>query len=660
MLQFSQRNDEWMFPPLFVSVKWDSSVYGKFCTGQRWLLVVRLRPVHGRLNQGGFDSQRHAVANRQPLTGKIISAESINKNCNLRQQLITHVDNQLDDRFVYRPVLLALAFGERALLEKQQRTTLQQTGIAHLMAISGLHVAVAALSGWLLARALQFFFSVAWIGPRFPLLSGWLVAMLYVWLAGSHPPVIRAGVALTLWMGLRICSVYCSPWQVWLWTICLILISDPLTVLSDSFWLSCLAVAALIFWFHWVPLPESFRTRWYWGIVRWFHLQSGMLLLLMPLQVGLFHGINPASLVANLWAVPVVSLLTVPLVLLALMLHAIPVVPLFFWYLADFSLMLVFMPLELLKKGWITLNSASLLISCSGWLAVIIWRFHWWKNYPGSIVVICVLMLASIRRIEDYRWRMDMLDVGHGLAIVIERNGKGIIFDTANRWAGGSMASAVILPYIRWRGLEIEQIIISHDHSDHTGGLPELQASFPGAQVRSPFKHAGHLSCTQGNSWQWQDLNFEVLWPPERVQHAGNNDSCVIRIDDGQYSLLLTGDLEAKGELHLVKTQRTTLRSTILQVPHHGSRTSSTAPFMRAVDAKLALTSVARYNPWHLPAKKIIERYQKQGISWRDTAYSGQLSVCFFDNHWTVSGFREQLMPRWYHQWFGKEHIISK
>ncbi len=653
VLQLSLVNGQWWFPPVSVSVKWDVSVLGAFCAGQRWLLTVHLKPVHSRLNQGGFDHQRWAIANRQLLTGKIVFAKNINNTCSLRQKLISYIHLQLDNRFIYQPILLALAFGERRWLDKREHLILQQTGTAHLMAISGLHVAIASLFGWLLARALQFFFPAAWIGHRFPLLSGWLVAMTYAWLAGFHPPVLRAALALTIWMSLRAFALFCSAWQVWLWTICLILISDPLTVLSDSFWLSCLAVCALIFWFQWVPLPPCFRFSWHWGILRWLHLQFGMLLLLMPLQVGLFHGWNFASLPANLWAVPIVSFCTVPLVLLALMLCVVPTVALFFWSLADFSLMVVFIPLELLKTGWITLGETSLLISYSGWITVTIWRFRWWRYYPGTLMVICLVMLVSARRVDRFFWRVDMLDVGHGLAVMIERNGRGIIFDTGDRWNTGSMASSVILPYINWRGLTIELIIASHDHRDHTGGVSELKAAFPEALIRSSFPHSGHLPCQQGNKWQWQGLNFEVLWPPGLVNNASNNDSCVIRIDDGKYSLLLTGDLEAKAELMLVKTERAKLKSTVLQIPHHGSKTSSTPPFIRAVDPELAMASVSRYNPWHLPAKSIIERYQKNRIPWRDTSYSGQLSLCFFKHHWTISGFREQLMPRWYHQWFG-------
>jgi competence protein ComEC len=218
------------------------------------------------------------------------------------------------------------------------------------------------------------------------------------------------------------------------------------------------------------------------------------------------------------------------------------------------------------------------------------------------------------------------------------------------------MASRAILPHLHWRGISVEQIILSHDHLDHTGGLAELQAQFPLATVRAPFalkNPINTLPCRQGEQWQWQGLDFEVLWPKYQVDNAQNDDSCVIRITDGKYSLLLTGDLEAHGERQLVKNYRVKLASTVLQVPHHGSNTSSTALFLRTVKPELALSSAARYNQWRLPAKKVIKRYQKNSIIWRDTSVSGQLTVYFYSDSWQINGYREQLMPRWYHQRFG-------
>lgn len=271
-----------------------------------------------------------------------------------------------------------------------------------------------------------------------------------------------------------------------------------------------------------------------------------MTLLLVPMQAALFLGLTLTSLPANLWAVPIVSLVTVPLILLAVMVGFFPSLSYGLWWLADFTLQWVFVPLNYLQRGWIDLGAASLLASVAGWLIVFCWRFHWWWRYASGLATIAICCVLWREKEPAYRWRVDMLDVGHGLAVVIEQNGKGVLYDTGDRWPGGSAAERHILPMLNWRGIELEQIIISHDHLDHTGGLPAVRRVFPQATVRSPMRGEGHLPCVAGARWRWQGLQFEVLWPPKTRKKPGNDDSCVIRIDDGKHSLLLTGDAEKR------------------------------------------------------------------------------------------------------------------
>lgn len=649
-LRIEQVNGRWVVPAVAFSTNWSPEL---FCAGQRWVMKVRFRPVHSNLNQGGFDGQRWAIANRQPLRGYVQSAKLLDGNCSWRQRIITNRDKQLI-QLAQRPVLLALAFGERTLIESSLRDQWVKTGVAHLMAISGLHISLAAMFTWGLARGIQFIIPTSYISYRLPLILSWLMALGYVWLAGGQPPALRAFIALSLWFALRFYGVCCSAWQVWLWCIGLLLLSEPLAILSDSFWLSVLAVAALIFWFEWAPLPMRFTSFWGWAPLRWLHLQLGMTLLLMPLQFGLFHGVSWTSLPANLWAVPIISLVAIPLILLAMMLFFIPSLSDWCWRWADLSVSWAFWPLSWLEQGWVQVGAELMQFSAFGWLTVIGWRFRWWRTFPAGCSVLILASLIWRERPPDYRWRVDMLDIGHGLAVLIERDGKAVIYDTGNQWQKNSAAERFILPFLHWRQLSLEHIIISHDHLDHIGGLPALETAFPQAKVRTPLSQPEHLPCVQGQRWEWRKLYFEVLWPPERKERVTNDDSCVIRIDDGKFSLLLTGDIERGAEQGLLR-QRSALASTIMQVPHHGSKTSSLPPFLRAVAPELAITSVSRYNQWRLPAEKIVKRYQENNIAWRDTAQSGQLSLYFFDNYWQVKGFREQLNPRWYHQWFGVE-----
>jgi competence protein ComEC len=644
-------NGELLFPPVLFRSHWEGD--DGLCAGQKWVLKVNLRPVHAQLNEGGFDSQRWALANHWPLTGRITSSAVISPECSLRQRLITHVQRAISP-LDNSAVLVALAFGEKGLIKAEDKLLMQRTGIAHLIAISGLHIGIAAWFGYLLARALQYFLPIKYIDYRFPLIVSEITLLAYTWLAGGNAPAVRAAVALSLWLLLRFMRVKCHPWQIWTWCVALQLINDPMSILSDSFWLSCFAVAALIFWFQWAPLPQGVGRSWRWAVLRWAHLQLGMTILLLPMQVGLFHGINLSSFAANMWAVPIVSLFTVPLVLLGVIGSGVlpHLIAEKLWLMADLSLSLAFWGVKRFSGDWFYLSEPAVAFTFIGWGSLIVWRLGWLSTFPTTILGLATVLMVWFHRAEDEKWRVDMVDVGHGLAILISQNGRGVLYDTGNRWEKGSAAEMNILPLVRWRNIQIEQIIISHAHADHRGGLDAIRQAFPSATLRESVI-ASPLPCHAGVAWQWQGLSFEALWPEKAGEISGNDESCVVRVSDGSFSVLLTGDIESGAERKIVSRYRDALRATVLQVPHHGSNTSSTPPFLRAVAPELAISSSSRFNKWHLPAKKVMARYRNAKLKWRDTSNSGQLSVHFYDKYWRVNGFREQIFPRWYHRRFG-------
>ncbi len=541
--QMVRLRGRYLFPPVGVTL------YGELapapaCAGQHWLMTLRLRPVHGQLNDGGFDSQRYALAQHRPLSGGIVAASALDARCSLRARYLASLTRRLQT-CPWRAVMLGLGMGERLSLPTEIKVLMQNTGTSHLMAISGLHIALAASLIMLLLRGVQYILPGRWIGWRLPLLAGLAGAVGYAWLTGMQPPALRTCLGLAVCCALRLSGQRWTAWQVWLCCLGAILVADPLAVLSQSLWLSAFAVAGLIFWFQWLPLPAG-RWRWPWKtIIALVHLQAGVTLLLLPLQLLLFHGVSLTSMAANLLAVPLVTLLAVPLILTAMLVHLSgpEIVESLLWLAADRVLAVLFWGLRRLPDGWLTL--------------------------------------------------------------------------------------------------------------DHRGGLDSVLQAWPQAWVRSPLGWAHHLPCHRGERWQWQGLNFQALWPLPGSTAKGNNHSCVVRIDDGRSSILLTGDIERQAEQAMISRYWRHLTSTLIQVPHHGSNTSSSALLIRRVDGAAALASASRYNAWRMPSYKVVQRYRQRGYRWFATPQQGQITVVFSAEGWQIHSLRDQVLPRWYHQWFG-------
>nr|WP_318269182.1 DNA internalization-related competence protein ComEC/Rec2 [Pantoea agglomerans] len=638
-----------IFPPRFAWLYFDAdpTIY---CPGQRWTMQLRLRPVHARLNEGDFDAQRFALANNTPLQGRILKQDAVSERCDGRWRFIVgHRDRTRE--MPSRGTLEALAFGIREEMSPQTRQLLRDTGTAHLMAISGMHIALAASTGWMMARGVQFILPARFIGYLFPLIVSWLFAAVYTWLSGAQPPAARSLLALTLWALTRFAGVQLNSWQIWAFCIALLLVMDPLTVLSDSFWLSVLAVGMLLVWYHWFPLPARFRHQRRWIPLQLLHLQAGMMILMVPLQVAIFNGISLTALVANVIAIPVVSFITMPLVTLAMLLPMAQVSG-FFWGAADFSLRSLFHCLALLPSGWWPL-SGTIWFTVMVWGGLILWRAQLFFSLPLSSCALALAMILSRQPEPEQGWRIDMLDIGHGLSIVLTQGNEAVMYDTGPRWQNDNAGSRVIIPWLARRQLQLKQIILSHKHLDHTGGLEAISQRWPAVEIRSVLADKTHLPCVRGTQWRWRQLHFRVVWPLTAPLPGGNNDSCVVIVDDGQVRLMLTGDIEAKAERQLVALEKQGLKVDIVQVPHHGSRTSSTSLLLRKTEGHTAIASLARYNAWRMPAKNVLENYRTAGFKWLDTAQSGQISIRIEHGRVQVFTLREQLMPRWYHQWFG-------
>ncbi|WP_085246691.1 DNA internalization-related competence protein ComEC/Rec2 [Gilliamella mensalis] len=642
-----------------ISVYWDKPELPK--SGQIWQLTLKTKVAHGYLNEGVFDSQRFSIANHRLLSAKLVDGKLLDSKSDLRQ-FITDSALPYIDLYHYRGILHALAFGDRSQLDDSHRMVMMRTGVAHLMAISGMHILVVFGLSCFIVKVLLFFISKRFIYFFVPIMLGWLCALFYAWLTGFNPPTLRAILALSIWIYLCYKKQQISAWQKVNRIIALLLLFDPLMILSESFWLSCYAVISLIFLCDWFPLPKAVKYKKRWYVVRLLHLQFGLTLLLLPIQFFVFQGISAVSILTNLIAIPIISLFTFPAILLALIfgvVNSLYIAP-WLWLIADKSLEWLFFSLNWLNLLWLNIPSDFYWLSFLGWLVVIIIRTGTWRCFGITLLVIFMLLVTPLFKHQNYRWRLDMLDVGHGLAIVIHDGTSAILYDTGANWGKSSAMERVIIPFLQWHNLNVQGIIISHQHNDHVGGLKLLQQTYPNAWLMSSsFDLNNDYPCLAGNRVNWNELTFDILWPNKLVKYAQNEDSCVIQVNDGHFSVLLTGDLERNQEYQLITKYRNQLASTILQIPHHGSTTSSSYTFLNHVKAVKSLASTSRYNPWKLPSHKVITRYQDLHLDYYVTARTGQISL-FFDKHtWKLKTMRGEIKPRWYHDWFGSLPIYE-
>lgn len=634
-------NVYWRSPPKNIAV------------GQYWKFKIQFRAVHSYLNEGGFDSQKYAVSMKETLTGKVMTAKFIRNDISLRTQLVQTISTYWQTA-KNKGEIIALVLGDKRYIEPEKKDLYMKTGVAHLIVISGLHIGLAAFFGWVIARGIQFFFPIRWINPRFPLVIAWLCGIFYAALSGWGIPATRAVIGLTVWVILHWGSRLFLPWQWALWSAALILIVEPLSILSASFWLSFSAVFAIIFWYWMYPLKAKYNHQKRWFILRLVHLQFGLLIILLPFQLYLFNGANFFSFIVNLWAVPIISFITVPLIMLGLLTFPLSFLQPIIWLWVDLSINLAFGCASLFLPYWQNSGAIPLLLGFLGIGIILIIKMSWWRHHFICIVVIGAILYCEFVVSSRYQWRISMLDVGHGLAVILEKEGEVIIYDTGMRWKnGGTIAKSVIIPYLRHHRLTPVALIISHDHLDHTGGMEDLIKTYPNLSIRSSFDDPSHLPCLSDKSWQWKGLQFDALWPPNKLSSPKNNQSCVINVSDGKNNILLTGDIEKEAEAQLVRVKKEQLKADVLQVPHHGSQTSSTLMFIQAVLPKFALVSAARYSPWRLPSDKVHHRYKKEAINWLTTSISGQISIEFNQDNIDVFTYRRDILPRWYHQWFG-------
>jgi competence protein ComEC len=604
---------------------------------------VKLKPIAGLLNDVGFDAEKYAL--QQRIVGRasvVIKTPYWARHAgSVRYELYQQVLNSVES-LPSKGLILALTFGVRESLFFELKEQLKASGLSHLIAISGLHIAIVFYLGWLFGKLFLRLFPTALAAP---FVLAIVCAYSYAWLAGFSIPTQRALWTCCLAVLLITSSKRLPASYKWLIILSWLLLIDPFSAASSGLWLSMWAVAIILMF---VSLQNRSWSPW----VNAFVLQLALVIGMTPIVAISFQGLSLASFAYNLIFVPWFSFVVVPLSLLALLVETVLKVSVF-WPLVDITIVPVFYALSFADSSWVPLSHSLVILSVVGLLLLLSSTLL--SNHGKALIILCALVWG-IHWKEKPVWQTFVLDVGHGLAIVVKQGSRAMVYDTGIEWEGSSIAAQVITPFLQYHGVsKLDMLIISHTDGDHAGGLEVLLRDWQPELLMASQQLTRAQMCLKGHIFAWGELTLEFLWPVESVRRAYNPHSCVVRVSHPEYkqSILLPGDIDAIVEWLLVR-QPDALRSDVLVVPHHGSKTSSIPRFVEAVSPKVAIASSALYGKWRLPAPNVVKRYTDRDVQWFDTGAHGQVSVNFYSNHWKIDAIREWKGLAWYRQMLRK------
>jgi competence protein ComEC len=624
--------------------------------GDKWNFHVHLKKTYGTMNPGGFDYEAFAFQEGIRANGYILEKEN-NKLIyshwyhypidRMRQSLAEKIAANLPVTQTSQWIT-ALVIGERHGIDEKDWQVLRNTGTNHLMAIAGLHIG--------LMSALAHFL-VASIWRRFPHLvnqfpavhagavAALLMALIYSALAGFSIPTQRACLMLTFFLVALLMRRKIGAWYAWSGALLCVLLLNPLTVLTESFWLSFGSVALIIYGVSGRLSPKG--LWWQWGRIQWV-----IALGLVPLSIALFQQCSFISFAANSVAIPWVGFIIVPLSLLGSFLfifsnHAATLV----LTLADKILSVLWIVLtwfsHLPNVVWYqTIPHTWMLIAAIIGMLFLLFPAGFPGRYLGIIWLLPLALYKPSVPQKGEAW-LTLLDIGQGLSAVVQTQTHTLVFDTGARLSASfDMGDSVVVPFLHSINTKkIDMLVISHSDNDHIGGADAVMTQLPVQSVKTSvpkfFTHAD--LCLRGDAWTWDNVNFTFLYPTRETLNKDNNSSCVLRVSSGNQQILLTGDIEKFAEKDLAANEHDNLHATILIAPHHGSKTSALKNFVNLVDPKYVLFATGYRNRYHFPHPSVVKLYQEKNVSAYNTANTGAIQF-------QLNGKRINLSPKSYRE----------
>lgn len=627
-------------------------------TGQYWTFTVKLKQPHGMFNPSGFDYEKYLFVQNIQATGyvrgkpkpQLNESQSITMSVGVLRQLISDKLNIYLKDSPHKGVVKALTIADKQDLTQQQWAVFRQTGTVHLLAISGLHIGL--ISGLM-------YFLIQWIALRLSLTSphqyaacaAILIAIFYAALAGFSLPTQRSLLMLTVAMMTVMWQRKITAVNTISLTLFVVLIIDPLAVLSVGFWLSFLAVISIIY----VIAGRLGRVGYWQGVMKVHWVTA---IGLAPLLLYSFQQISLISPIANFITVPLVSFLIVPLCfILVILLFMSPM-------LVEYCLLVITTLLQWLDQflvvlagfSYATISSVAPPIYTIPFALLGIFILIAPRGMPVRwIGLIFLLPTAFVHntKLKQGEVTMTLLDVGQGLSAVVETAQHTLVFDTGVKYSNSyNMGDVVIVPFLESKGIDtIDLLVISHGDNDHKGGMESIIQQKNVIKIMSSmpklYKEGLSMRCLSGQVWEWDQVRFEVLAPADDFVGGKNDNSCVIKVISSHGTMLLTGDIESSAEEWLVDHVAEQLDSDVMIAPHHGSKTSSSMSFLQRVSPQTILIPTGYRNKFHFPHTKVIDRYNTIESNWMNTAEEGALIVQMKDNSIQINSSRKEWGKYW-------------
>jgi competence protein ComEC len=640
-----------------------------FHAGERWQLTVRLKRPHGNANPNGFDFEAWLLERNIRASGYVRQEDGNRRLAAqvyrpgyivemLRERVAQRFQAVLGER-PYAGVLKALAVGEQNAISPDQWKVFLRTGVNHLMSISGLHVTMVSSLAFALVYGLwrrSQRLTLRLPARKAAAVAGALAALLYALLSGFGVPTQRtlymlSVVAVALWLGRA-----SSASSVLALALLAVVLLDPWAVFAPGFWLSFGAVAVILY----VGVGRIGRPHW---LREWANVQWAVTLGLIPALLLLFQQVSIVSPLANAFAIPVISLVVVPLTL------AGAILPLDFPLLLAHQVMAWCMAaLEWLSQMpdavwqqhappvWTVLAAALGIL----WLLLP-------RGFParwlGAAGLMPMFMVLPQQPELGALW-LTVLDVGQGLAVVVQTQSHALLYDTGPRYtADADSGSRIVVPYLRAAGINrLDGLIVTHDDSDHSGGAASVLDAVPVGWLASSLPadspilpHARKsLSCFAGQSWEWDGVRFEMLHPSwESYADKSlkkNARGCTLKITSPHGSVLLPADIERESEAEILTRTPDALAATLLVAPHHGSKTSSTEAFIRQVNPSIVIFTAGYRNHFGHPKPEVVERYRVLGSRLYRSDFDGAVLLRFETGGVSAQTYRQEHLRYWQSQ----------